>query len=217
MSNDLRTFEAVIQNVHRVPVTLGFYYTGWALALAKPANEASNNPLEQAPITTTLSTVSHELPFPPPNPATGRPVFCMKTYSENEGILTQLVRLGVVEKMNTVELQNGPLVEVLLEDTQIAHACLKCVREYGPLGMSKPFELPGEPRLSRCSKCKVARYCNTECQKEDWEMHKQSCKLWRTRPAEAARLMENRRRADVSSFLDSSGFQTITLSENMRQ
>ena len=137
--------------------------------------------------------------------------------------------------MNTVELQNGPLVEVLLEDTQIAHACLKCVREYGPLGMSKPFELPGEPRLSRCSKCKVARYCNTEvcqdftlrgpralkrvyqCQKEDWEMHKQSCKLWRTRPAEAARLMENRRRADVSSFLDSSGFQTITLSENMRQ
>ena len=46
-------------------------------------------------------------------------------------------------------------------------------------------------------------------------MHKQSCKLWRTRPSEAARLMENRRRADMSSFLDSAGFQTVKLNENM--
>ncbi|KAL1695318.1 hypothetical protein GGG16DRAFT_21285, partial [Schizophyllum commune] len=57
MSNDLRTFEIVIQNVHHVLVTLGFYYTGRALAVAKPVDEDFSNPLGQAPITTTISTI----------------------------------------------------------------------------------------------------------------------------------------------------------------
>ena len=62
MSNDLRTFEIVIQNVHHhVPVTLGFYYTGRALAVAKPVDEDFSNPLGQAPITTTISTISHDI------------------------------------------------------------------------------------------------------------------------------------------------------------
>ncbi|KAL1741728.1 hypothetical protein HDZ31DRAFT_44787 [Schizophyllum fasciatum] len=204
-----RAFEVQIATGHRVTVALGYHYTGWALALAQPARAASHNPLEQAPVTMSLSTVSPELAFPPPNPATGRAVFCMKTYSENEGVLPQLVAAGVLARMETVELQGGPLVEVLLQDAEIAHACLYCIREHGALGMAKPYELPGERRLLRCSKCKVARYCSAACSREDWESHKQSCNLWRTRPSEAARLMENRRRADMSSFLSSAGFQAI--------
>ena len=38
------------------------------------------------------------------------------------------------------------------------------------------------------------------------EAHKQGCKLWRTRPAEAAHRMENERRAEMSrtmSLIDS--------------
>ncbi|XP_073194397.1 histone-lysine N-methyltransferase SMYD3 isoform X5 [Lepidochelys kempii] len=31
-------------------------------------------------------------------------------------------------------------------------------------------------RLLRCSQCKIARYCDTRCQKEAWQEHKQECK-----------------------------------------
>ncbi|KAL1702044.1 hypothetical protein EV121DRAFT_210901, partial [Schizophyllum commune] len=78
-------------------------------------------------------------------------------------------------------LRNGPLVEVLMQDAWIAHAGLKCV----PRGLPNPFELPGEPRMLRCSKC--------ICQKGDLKAHKQDCKLWFTRPA-----VENERRAEMS-------------------
>ncbi|TRM59582.1 hypothetical protein BD626DRAFT_507625 [Schizophyllum amplum] len=215
MSNDIRTFEVVVAKVHRVTVALGYFYTGWALVLAKPPVDDFNaSPLEQEAITMMLSTISHDLPFPPPNPATRHPCFCMKTYSENEGMLPQLIALGVLRKMPIPELQNGPIVEVALEETEISYACMRCSRD-GVVGLNKPFELPGQPRLQRCSRCKVARYCNQTCQKEDWEVHKQDCKLWLTRPSEAARLMENRRRAEMSSFLDSSGFQSLKLNEHM--
>ena len=53
------------------------------------------------------------------------------------------------------------LVGVLLDDTEIGHTCLKCTSGFSPKDL-KPFELPGEPRLLQCEKCKVARYCNAE-------------------------------------------------------
>ncbi|KAJ3553282.1 hypothetical protein NM688_g3696 [Phlebia brevispora] len=31
--------------------------------------------------------------------------------------------------------------------------------------------------MSRCSKCKLIRYCGTKCQEEDWERHKKYCKM----------------------------------------
>ncbi|XP_015263934.1 PREDICTED: histone-lysine N-methyltransferase SMYD3, partial [Gekko japonicus] len=31
-------------------------------------------------------------------------------------------------------------------------------------------------RLLRCSQCKIARYCNIQCQKEAWQDHKRECK-----------------------------------------
>ena len=33
----------------------------------------------------------------------------------------------------------------------------------------------GEKGLLKCGKCKVARYCNRECQKADWSTHKPRC------------------------------------------
>lgn len=34
----------------------------------------------------------------------------------------------------------------------------------------------GKPATKRCSKCKIAKYCGTECQKAHWSQHKESCK-----------------------------------------
>jgi len=34
-----------------------------------------------------------------------------------------------------------------------------------------------ERMLSRCSRCKTARYCSADCQKADWAMHKAGCKM----------------------------------------
>jgi MYND finger len=32
-------------------------------------------------------------------------------------------------------------------------------------------------KVSTCGRCKVAKYCNTGCQKKDWHVHKEVCKL----------------------------------------
>ncbi|KAJ6475683.1 hypothetical protein DFH09DRAFT_1217362 [Mycena vulgaris] len=34
---------------------------------------------------------------------------------------------------------------------------------------------PGDPKLRRCARCHVTRYCSSECQKEDWKLHKPIC------------------------------------------
>ena len=144
---------------HTTKVALGFYYTGWALVLAQQPDYESSNPLHATALTTRLSNNSPDLPFPPPNPQNSRWRFCMKTYSENEGVLQQLIAVGVLQTTSR-DLQSGPLVEVLLEQTQISYCCLQCVNNDGPAGVQ--FEVPGEARLMRCSQCKIARYCNVE-------------------------------------------------------
>ncbi|KAF9034452.1 hypothetical protein BDZ89DRAFT_514069 [Hymenopellis radicata] len=129
----------------------------------------------------------------------GKMRFCMKTYSENEGLLPQLIQLGVLQRAPGVaELQNGPLVDVLLDDWKVSHACLNCTR---PGMTGAVFEYQDAPRLQCCSKCKTAYYCDAQCQKDDWKVHKKDCDLWRTNRPEAMRIMENTRRADMSAFL----------------
>ncbi|KAF7352396.1 MYND-type domain-containing protein [Mycena venus] len=35
---------------------------------------------------------------------------------------------------------------------------------------------PGNPELRKCSRCQLARYCSSECQRLDWKKHKKMCK-----------------------------------------
>ncbi|KAL1726336.1 hypothetical protein EV714DRAFT_287280 [Schizophyllum commune] len=216
MSDDLRTFTIQVAN-HQVPVTLGWYYTSWVLALAKPADANSPNPLEQGAIVTTLNVLGPEQRFPPSDPDTERPTFYMKTDSENKGMLPQLEAQGILKKIKPKDRRKGTLVEVLLKDTEIAHTCMKCVQETAPTLQDKPFELPGEPRLRQCSKCRIVRYCDAKCLKDDLTFHRADCHIWHNRPHEAALMMENRRRADGAIFLAGLGFQVVSGTGNGRR
>jgi hypothetical protein len=42
-----------------------------------------------------------------------------------------------------------------------------------------------------CSACKVARYCSSACQKEDWKNHKPICQVWRQSKKNLASKQEN--------------------------
>ncbi|KAJ7630277.1 hypothetical protein FB45DRAFT_1058309 [Roridomyces roridus] len=49
----------------------------------------------------------------------------------------------------------------------LAGSCAKCQRD----------ETAEEGfKMSRCSKCKLTRYCSAGCQKEDWTRHSRTCK-----------------------------------------
>ncbi|KAJ4475520.1 hypothetical protein J3R30DRAFT_3294275 [Lentinula aciculospora] len=129
-------------------------------------------------------------PFPEQNLTNHNPIFCMKTYTENEGILPQLINLGIIQQVG--QLNNGPLVEALLGDRQISHACLYFSLQNGlPESNS---ENPGDECLIRCSRCKQTFYCNTKCQQADWVTHKGMYKTWRDDPSEVMRSKENERR-----------------------
>ncbi|KAG8739258.1 hypothetical protein FRC11_000805 [Ceratobasidium sp. 423] len=49
------------------------------------------------------------------------------------------------------------------------------------IGTAKPAGIcwacggPGKPKLSACSRCKEARYCSVECQRQHWKVHKKDC------------------------------------------
>lgn len=47
-----------------------------------------------------------------------------------------------------------------------------------------PCRVCGCPALARCSRCQEAAYCGPECQRADWQIHKQSCDRSREAPAE---------------------------------
>lgn len=159
--SEIRTFP-IVTPARSTPITVSIanLYTHFALVLPnEPKSEdESDDPLETSPIITILSTLSSDDPFPRPNPENGNPRFCMKTYTENEGVLEQLVDFGIARPV--AQLSNGPLVEVLLDDREISHACLNCIEKKGVLGAK--FELLGKERLMRCSGCKKVFYCNTE-------------------------------------------------------
>lgn len=166
MSTNIRVFEVEFRGAggkrESVEVALCSTYTGWALVLPKPASIALGSPaLERSPLAARLSNISPDEPFPKPNAATGRPRFCVKTYSENAGLLPQLVDADVLHPSGRPELRCGPLVEVALGDLEISHTCLKCARG-GMLEAVETREMPGRPRLPACSGCKVARYCDAQ-------------------------------------------------------
>jgi hypothetical protein len=62
-----------------------------------------------------------------------------------------------------------------------------------------------------CGKCKQVYYCDEECQKRHWPAHRKDCPVAQRSPAAGLALLENRRRAGMSSFLSGAGFQTFNL------
>ena len=49
-----------------------------------------------------------------------------------------------------------------------ASICWSCAKDFGD-----------ERRLAKCSQCKVARYCSTDCQKTMWKNHKTQCEYFK--------------------------------------
>ena len=126
----------------------------------------------ETPVWTRLSTILRTHPVKNPN-ENDEYSFYMKTYSENEGTLEQLVAAGVLEVDASVPaVEQGyssfPLVKVKIPLSQMAKACSNCER--WELCESKDDE--ATKRMKGCSKCKSeskAWYCNQECQLEHWK------------------------------------------------
>ncbi|TCD65878.1 hypothetical protein EIP91_002038 [Steccherinum ochraceum] len=47
----------------------------------------------------------------------------------------------------------------------LARTCLYCKND------------SSEQQMSRCSRCRLSRYCGTQCQRADWPRHKKVCKM----------------------------------------
>ncbi|KIM82966.1 hypothetical protein PILCRDRAFT_819767 [Piloderma croceum F 1598] len=158
----------------------------------------------------TLSTIVHEDPFPAPG-QNGQPRFSMKTYSENVGVLEQLEALGILRQTG-ISYKQGfvdiPVVEVILKENELVYACAAHYEDNGM--MDCQLEVIGI-KHQRCGKCKQVYYCDQECQKRHWPVHKKDCPIAQRSPTDGLALIENRRRAGFSSFLSNAGFQTLNL------
>ena len=42
---------------------------------------------------------------------------------------------------------------------------------------SGPCPACGKIATTKCTGCKLVYYCNRNCQKKDWKLHKSSCKM----------------------------------------
>lgn len=61
-------------------------------------------------------------------------------------------------------------------------------------GKSEPYE---GPKFFACGECKVAYYCNRECQKDNWFYHKESCEV-----NFRGKLSKEEQKLDVSKMYD---------------
>ncbi|KIK64393.1 hypothetical protein GYMLUDRAFT_195458 [Collybiopsis luxurians FD-317 M1] len=214
---NIRTFPATFPTTtgsrsKPVMVALADLYTHWALVLPHEPNPDAENVLESTPIVTLLSTLPHPDPFPRAHPSNGNSRFYMKTYTENEGILPQLISLGIVRPVDSPQSTEAyPMVEVMLQEREISHSCLSCIQQLG--AASATFEFPGQAqRMMRCSGCKTVFYCSTDCQRRDWkEGHKHLCRIWAVDPSEAKRLVENARRQGITEYMKAAGAITVNL------
>ncbi len=59
------------------------------------------------------------------------------------------------------------------QNAKAEEVCQNCGRGGGGGGRGGD---PGEEVLLQCSRCKKVKYCNTDCQKENWKIHKKNCK-----------------------------------------
>ena len=159
MTSNFKTFhitfaQAIPSLGSSADVALASIYGHFAIVLPTEPDEDSLCPR----LIYILSTTVHADPFPAPG-QNGKPRFCMKTYSENLGVLEQLEALGIVRKTG-ISYKQGfvdiPVVEVCLEEHQLVHAC---AADYEDYGVGYGLEETGTKHL-RCSKCKHAYYCD---------------------------------------------------------
>lgn len=54
-----------------------------------------------------------------------------------------------------------------LETPFVGRECLNC------------WKTEQDIKLYGCARCRIAKYCSTECQKEDWPKHKQVCQIFK--------------------------------------
>lgn len=161
-----------IEKPHEVVmgIMLNGPHTMFTLNVSKPPPEIAADPEELPywqPLYTRLSSVVSGHPVENPN-SSGQYEFWMKTYSENETALEQMVRLGVITEVKTAgRVPQGyvefPKVRVTIPLSQMAKRCGNCER----------WELStDEKRMRMCSRCEPHSktwYCDEECQRKHWK------------------------------------------------
>ena len=75
-------------------------------------------------------------------------------------------------RMQTMEEMRGILPAGTL---QLRRACFQCGLEEDLLMMASNKTGSTKKGLQQCSRCKIAKYCSTDCQKKHWPLHKPVC------------------------------------------
>jgi uncharacterized C2H2 Zn-finger protein len=76
-----------------------------------------------------------------------------------DGPITEKAKAGLAKLQSLARLSNN-------NDTKSIKICRHC----------KKIETRDGRKLMKCQRCKVAYYCNKECQAADWKSHKKLCK-----------------------------------------
>lgn len=195
----IRTFDfawpsgPTVRNITCALATTGPH--SWTL-IRTSKSEDEFEPLEWC--STAVRAVSDEFPAPA---ASGNPVFALKNYSENQGMLERLENVGMIRHTGRripqgfVQLE---MVEVLVPHDELMKGCGACGK----------WEEVGKTRFLKCGKCKRKYYCSVDCQKDDWKEHKKLCKAG-VSEAEAQVLNTAAEKAKTEAYLKEVGFRTM--------
>ena len=103
-----------------------------------------------------LSKIMGTDPSPPPTPK-GYPVFYIKNYTENHGILESLEACGIVRRNGELYVQGSvvfPKVELLIRERRQLQMCAN--------ELCQRWEDIRGDRYKRCGRCKRVYYCSEE-------------------------------------------------------
>jgi len=174
----------------------------WTLIRTSPG-EDEYEPLEWC----NLAVRAEEEEIPAPS-SDGNPVFALKNYSENKGMLERLEGVGMIKHTGRripqgfVQLE---MVEVLVPSEELIRCCGNCE---GWEDVDNSVEK--KERHSKCSRCQRKYYCSKECQTEDWPEHKKLCKAGISEE-EAKKLEMKAEKAKTEQMLKSMGFKTLNV------
>ncbi|KAG8859126.1 hypothetical protein FRB96_004696 [Tulasnella sp. 330] len=94
-------------------------------------------------------------------------------FGAGKAVMEQLLHFRILDKMDPVTGDEHPMVQVMLSEKDVAKRCAQCGR----------WEQQSEDqaRLAMCSGCKLAWFCDSECQRENWKdgmptPHKKVCR-----------------------------------------